>query len=171
MSGRLSRRSCETPTFYCFVSAKATASRRAPVWRPGRIQMPKMTSHLTSLFRTERYPSLSIAYSGACANGQTPFVFILTIAGIRSPRDIGSELMASPEIPIPARTLPHWQVEYESALRETDYKMLFKRVEIAEAALLNRRESLDRPSDCFQRTEVEIALSKLRLLKREILNF
>jgi len=42
---------------------------------------------------------------------------------------------------------------------------------IAEAALLNRWESLDHESDSFQRTEIEIALSKLRLLKREILNF
>jgi hypothetical protein len=49
--------------------------------------------------------------------------------------------------------------------------MLFKRVEIAEASLLNRRESLEHESDSFQRTEIEIALSKLRLLKREILNF
>jgi len=57
------------------------------------------------------------------------------------------------------------------ALRETDQKMLFKRVEIAEASLLNRRESLEHESDSFQRTEIEIALSKLRLLKREILNF
>jgi hypothetical protein len=30
---------------------------------------------------------------------------------------------------------PHWQNEYEAALRETDHKMLFKRVEIAEATL------------------------------------
>lgn len=81
--------------------------------------------------------------------------------------------MASPEIPapVPALTLPRWRLEYESALRETDHKILFKRVEIAEAAILNRRESLDHPDDAFQRTEVEIALSNLRLLKKEILNF
>jgi hypothetical protein len=81
--------------------------------------------------------------------------------------------MASPEIPSPnpSRTSPQWQLEYESALRETDQNMLFKRVEIAEAALLNRRESLDHESDSFQRTEIEIALSNLRLLKKEILNF
>jgi hypothetical protein len=41
---------------------------------------------------------------------------------------------------------PHWQNEYEAALRETDHKMLFKRVEIAEATLLNRREALRRES-------------------------
>jgi hypothetical protein len=87
--------------------------------------------------------------------------------------NIGSERMASPETPtpVPALTLPHWQLEYESALRETDHKILFKKVEIAEAALLNQREILDRPADAFQRTEVEIALSKLRLLKKGILNF
>jgi len=53
--------------------------------------------------------------------------------------------MAYPEIPSPnpSRTSPQWQLEYELALRETGQKMLFKRVEIAEAALLNRRESVD----------------------------
>jgi hypothetical protein len=82
--------------------------------------------------------------------------------------------MASPEIPTPLghlRTPPQWQLEYESALQETDRKMLFKKVEIAEATLLKRRESLGALSDSFERTEIEIAISKLRLLKREILNF
>jgi hypothetical protein len=81
--------------------------------------------------------------------------------------------MAAPETPssFPVRRLPQWQVEYESALRETDHKLLFKKVEIAEAALLNGRESLDDPYDPQQRTEIDIALTKLRLLKKEVLNF
>ena len=37
--------------------------------------------------------------------------------------------------------LPHWQMEYEGALQETDHKILFKRIEIAEAAILSRREA------------------------------
>ena len=37
---------------------------------------------------------------------------------------------------------PHWHDEYEAVLRETDHEMLLKRVEIAEAALLNRRNAL-----------------------------
>jgi hypothetical protein len=77
--------------------------------------------------------------------------------------------MATPETPssVPVRRLPQWQIEYESALRETDHKLLFKKVEIAEAALLNGRESLDDPYDPQQRTEIDIALSKLRLLRRK----
>jgi hypothetical protein len=71
----------------------------------------------------------------------------------------------------PTRSLPQWQVEYESALQETDHQILFKKVEIAEAALLSSRESLDDPADAFQRTDIEIALSKLQLLKKEILRF
>jgi hypothetical protein len=40
--------------------------------------------------------------------------------------------------------LPPWQLEYESALQETDHKILFKRIEVAEAAILTRREILPR---------------------------
>ncbi len=136
--------------------------------------MVKMTSNLTSLFRPEHWLSLSIAYSAGYASGQTAFVSVLTIRySDQAFRASPVSALASPEIPtpVPAPTLPQWQLEYESALRETDHKILFKRVEIAEAALLNRRETLDHPADAFQRTEVEIALSKLRLLKKEILNF
>jgi hypothetical protein len=81
--------------------------------------------------------------------------------------------MAAPETPnsVPVQRLPQWQIDYESALRETDHKLLFKKVEIAEAALLHGRESLDDPYDPQQRTEIDIALSKLRLLKKEVLNF
>ena len=34
---------------------------------------------------------------------------------------------------VPRRDLPPWQLEYESALQETDHKILFKRIEVAEA--------------------------------------
>jgi hypothetical protein len=72
---------------------------------------------------------------------------------------------------LPIRRSPQWQVEYESALQEKDHRLLFKKVEIAEAALLNGRESLDAPYNPEQRTEIDIALSKLRLLKKHVLNF
>jgi hypothetical protein len=45
-----------------------------------------------------------------------------------------------------------WQLEYESALQETDRKTLVKRVEIAEAAILTRREALPHsPDGCVER--------------------
>ena len=82
--------------------------------------------------------------------------------------------MASNQVPSasPAGHFPKWQGEYEAALRETDHRMLFKRVEIAEAAILNRRESLKKESDGrVERQEIERALEKLRALKEDILNF
>ena len=42
---------------------------------------------------------------------------------------------------VPERGSDGWQLEYEFALQETDRKILFKRVEIAEAAILTRREA------------------------------
>ena len=72
-------------------------------------------------------------------------------------------------IPIPG--LPQWRLEYESCLQEADHNILFKRVEIAEAAILNCREALEQTPDAAQRAEIKIALAKLRLLKKEILNF
>lgn len=69
-------------------------------------------------------------------------------------------------------TVAGWRREYESALLETDNKALFKRVEVAEAAILSRREELRQSSDGFaERREIEIALTKLRMVKKEVLNF
>jgi len=82
--------------------------------------------------------------------------------------------MASDETPFlgPALHFPQWQGEYEAALRETDRKMLFKRVEIAEAALLNHRDALTQDSDDrVEEQEIESALKSLRALKRDVLDF
>lgn len=69
-------------------------------------------------------------------------------------------------------TLTHWQLEYEAALQETDHKTLFKRIEIAEAALLSRREALlQGPDGHAERQEIKTALDKLRRLKKEVLKF
>jgi len=65
-----------------------------------------------------------------------------------------------------------WQLEYESALRETDRKTLFKRVEIAEAAILTRREALTYSPDGFvEGQEIKVALDTLSKLKKEVLKF
>ncbi len=72
----------------------------------------------------------------------------------------------------PPLRFPHWQGAYESALLETDNDALFKRVEIAESALLSRREDLTHSSDgVAERHKIEIALANLRVLKKEVLNF
>ena len=49
----------------------------------------------------------------------------------------------------PETNFPHWRVEYEAALRETDRETLFKRIEVAEAAMLARRDVLDQGPDGF----------------------
>ncbi len=72
----------------------------------------------------------------------------------------------------PPRQRLAWQPVYESALRETDHKTLFKRVEVAEAELLTRREALKcTRNGLAERTEIDLALAKLRLLKKEILGY
>jgi hypothetical protein len=81
--------------------------------------------------------------------------------------------MAAREKParIPALRFPQWQPQYEAALRETDHK-IFKRVEIAEAALLNCRDALAQDSSGRrEHNEIEKALAKLRALKKDVLNF
>lgn len=70
------------------------------------------------------------------------------------------------------RTLPQWQLEFESAMRETNHRTLFRRIEIAEAAILTRREILTRSQDGFvERKEIETALGKLNVLKKDVLKF
>lgn len=77
-----------------------------------------------------------------------------------------------PSSPIQAVYTPEWRREYEAVLEETDRPALFKRVEIAEAALLNRRETLTTDShDQCERQEIESALENLRALKKKVLNF
>lgn len=76
--------------------------------------------------------------------------------------------------PTPQTTAPflQWREEFEAALQETDHKMLFKRVEIAEAALLSRRELLIGSSDNQKELrEIQQAFDKLRTMKKDVLNF
>jgi hypothetical protein len=82
--------------------------------------------------------------------------------------------MASREFssPAPERGFSRWQLEYEAALQETDHKTLFKRIEVAEAAILSRREALTQSPDGFsEQQEIKPALAKLRSLKKEVLKF
>ena len=73
---------------------------------------------------------------------------------------------------ISRRAIPQWQLEYEAALQETDHKALFKRIEVAEAAILARREVLVQSPDGFaERQETKLALDKLRRMKKEVLKF
>ena len=61
-----------------------------------------------------------------------------------------------------------WQRAFESVLQETDKHALFKRIEVAEAAILTRRYDLqnswDQPGE---RDKIEDALAHLRFLKRQ----
>jgi hypothetical protein len=73
------------------------------------------------------------------------------------------------ELPIPP---PDWQSAYKAALRESDTHNLFKLVEIAEAALLTRRDDLAGVLNCLgEREAVDDALNKLRVLKQKRLSF
>jgi hypothetical protein len=72
----------------------------------------------------------------------------------------------------PSLRFPNWQREYESALLETDNGVLFKRVEVAEAAILTRRDALEHDSSGkTERSAIEDALANLRVLKRDRLHF
>ena len=67
---------------------------------------------------------------------------------------------------------PNWQREYESALLETGKSVLFKRVEMAEAAILARGDALEHDSSSqTERVAIEDALANLRVLKRDQLHF
>jgi predicted RNA-binding protein with PUA-like domain len=74
--------------------------------------------------------------------------------------------------PVVERDFPQWRLVYESAIRETDHNALFKRVEVAEAAILTQREMLTLSSvDFAEWQQIERALKKLRHLKKEVLKF
>lgn len=67
---------------------------------------------------------------------------------------------------------PAWQLAYEAVLTETDTKKLFKLVEIAEAAVLTRRDALDGTANYHtERMALEEAVATLQFVKRERLHF
>ncbi len=66
---------------------------------------------------------------------------------------------------------PAWQRDYEAAWDETDRTALFKKVEVAEAAMLTRRDVLT--SSTENRAEwqaLEAGLAYLHVLKKARLN-
>jgi hypothetical protein len=71
--------------------------------------------------------------------------------------------------------VPHsieWRLAYEAVLQENDTSALFKHVEIAEAAILTRRDSLASSLDHHEeRAAIEQALAQLELVKRKRLGF
>jgi hypothetical protein len=68
--------------------------------------------------------------------------------------------------------LSQWQRYYELVLQERDRKSLFKRIEVAEAAIHSRQELLKQSADGFiEREEIERALLKLTHLKTKVLKF
>jgi hypothetical protein len=74
--------------------------------------------------------------------------------------------------PVAEHTCMQWRLEYESAIKESDHKALFKRIEVVEAAILSRRDMLTQSSEDFAEwQEIEMALDKVRHLKKEVLKF
>jgi hypothetical protein len=73
---------------------------------------------------------------------------------------------------IPTRDFQQWRYEYAAALAEKDKPALFKRVEIAEAALFSRQEALMQSSDGdLELREIASALKDLQRVKRNVLKF
>jgi hypothetical protein len=70
---------------------------------------------------------------------------------------------------------PAWQAEYIAAFLELDPKDLLERVHTAEAAIFKRRlelvQSSDRQDHKAEQQAIEDALSALRVLKRDKLDF
>ena len=68
--------------------------------------------------------------------------------------------------------LSSWQWLYVAALQENNILKLFKRVEIAEAAILTRRETLPDTIDCREeRRLIAEALATLQAIKIDRLQF
>jgi hypothetical protein len=67
---------------------------------------------------------------------------------------------------------PHWQREFEAALREGDLQSLRQRVDAAEAALFLRLQALVQSAEGDQeRQAISDALGRLRAIQREKLGY
>jgi hypothetical protein len=67
---------------------------------------------------------------------------------------------------------PHWQVQYEEALREGDPQSLRQRVDAAEKAIFLRSQELAaNPQAHTERQAMSDAISTLRAIQREKLGY
>ena len=67
---------------------------------------------------------------------------------------------------------PHWQREFEAALREGDPQSLRQRVDVAEAALFLRLQALvGNPEENEERQALTDAIETLRAIQREKLGY
>ena len=74
--------------------------------------------------------------------------------------------------PSPTIKYPHWQREFEAALREDDPESLRKRVDAAEAALFLRSQALAGSAEGHaERRAISDAMGTLRTIQREKLGY
>jgi len=67
---------------------------------------------------------------------------------------------------------PSWRPAYEAVLKEGETSLLFKLVEIAEAAALTRRATLEAVAGHHsERQAIDEALAQLQVVKKERLKF
>jgi hypothetical protein len=67
---------------------------------------------------------------------------------------------------------PEWQREYRTAVMEMDLTKLFKKVEVAQAAVLTRLHELQHDADHYpERHQLMRAWRVLQIIKKEKLNF
>jgi hypothetical protein len=77
-----------------------------------------------------------------------------------------------PASDFPELHFPTWQDAYQATLQPTDTISLFKLVEIAEAAILTRRDSLKGTAQgSVEQRAIEDALQTLSSIKRRRLKF
>jgi hypothetical protein len=73
---------------------------------------------------------------------------------------------------LPRLGFPSWQPAYQAALQSTDTRTLFKLVEVAESAILMRRDLLNGDSNHRAESDaIEQALRVLAVIKKERLLF
>jgi hypothetical protein len=74
--------------------------------------------------------------------------------------------------PSPSLRYPAWQRPYQAALLEVDLKKLAEHVAEAEAAIFKRLQQLSESQDGqAERQVIQGAISALKILKRDSLNF
>lgn len=80
--------------------------------------------------------------------------------------------MKSADSPSPGVPYPEWQPDYQAALLEPDADKLRQRVAAAETSIFKRLQTLSQgPDSLAERQAIEDALTNLRVLKREKLDF
>jgi hypothetical protein len=117
---------------------------------------------------------LAVVHAPLCCEAATKHILTrnLTLtADIGTPPALAWEVTDENTSTSHTTKYPHWQREFDAAVREGDPQTLRQRVEAAEAALFLRLQALQESAAGHERQAISDAVAALRVIQRDKLGY